>query len=440
MLTERFPATHVKPTDPNDQLQVGEWRALGASGELIGPNGVQRLEPKVMELLFVLASRPNEVFTREELHLRLWPETVVGDDSLARLVFKLRKAFGDDESKTPRFLETLPKRGYRLNLSQPPSSEGSNAVPELVEAPARSDRHSRGRRGKLILTTVAFAGLAVLAWQSGYFAAAPAKPVAAAPSGAEVIVDRANDFYFRYSREDNEAAIALFERLVGSHPDYAPAYAGLANALVQRVMRWPEEPPGTVYRSLRVALAAGHLRQPAARRTLERAEALALQAVALAPGDAASHKALGFVRSGREDFAAALASYQKAVDLDPNAWGAMINIADLLEIQGREEEGLINFEAAFAAMTRVYDEETTRVQPWYAETATAIGERHLTKGRLGEAETWFRRALEFTPLQPEATRGLARVLIAAGDKKGAEALCQELEARLGDRRNCPLPD
>lgn len=95
------------------------------------------------------------------------------------------------------------------------------------------------------------------------------------------------------------------------------------------------------------------------------------------------------------------------------------------------------FEAAYAAMTRVYSQEITRVQPWYAETATAIGDRHLAKKRLVEAEAWFRRALDFTPLQPEATRGLAQVLNAAGDKKGAEALCQELEARLGDRRGCP---
>ena len=434
----------MKSADPNAELQVGEWRALRDSGELIGPAGTQRLEPKVMELLFVLASKPNGVFSREELHRALWPDTVVGDDNLARLVFKLRKALGDDESPSPRFLETLPKRGYRLNL--PGASPGGLPLAppdEVLAAPAPPGEPAvsaaRWRPG-FVITLIVVVSLAILVWQFGpLFVATPAAsaPAASAPAGAEAVVERANDFYFRYSRENNEAAIALFERLVGSHPDYAPAYAGLANALVQRVMRWPEEPPGKVYRSLRTALAAGHLHQPAAQRTLERAEALARQAVALAPNDAASHKALGFVRSASEDFAAALASYQKAVELDPNAWGALINIADVLEIQGREEEGLKHFEAAYAAMTRVYSQEITRVQPWYAETATAIGERHLAKKRLVEAEAWFRRALEFTPLQPEATRGLAQVLIAAGDKKGAEALCQELEARLGDRRGCP---
>lgn len=431
----------MKPADPNAELQVGEWRALRDSGELIGPASTQRLEPKVMELLFVLVSRPNGVFSREELHRELWPDTVVGDDSLARLVFKLRKALGDDEAKAPRFLETLPKRGYRLSLpSHEPAERPPFPASQEEVLPDSAALPSTRWRPRLAMALIAVAGLAVLAWQAGFFsAAAPAAsaPAVSAPAGAEAVVERANDFYFRYSRENNEAAIALFERLVGSHPDYAPAYAGLANALVQRVMRWPEEPQGKVYGSLRTALAAGHLQQPAAQRTLERAEALARQAVALAPNDAASHKALGFVRSASEDFAAALASYQKAVELDPNAWGALINIADVLEIQGREEEGLKHFEAAYAAMTRVYSQEITRVQPWYAATATAIGERHLAKKRLVEAEAWFRRALEFTPLQPEATRGLAQVLIAAGDKKGAEALCQELEARLGDRQGCP---
>ena len=72
----------------------------------------------------------------------------------------------------------------------------------------------------------------------------------------------------------------------------------------------------------------------------------------LAPDSAAAHKALGFVLSAQHQFAPALASYHRAVALDPDAWGSMINIGDLMEITGRDEEALPWFEQAYAAMGR----------------------------------------------------------------------------------------
>lgn len=414
-------------------LRVGEWQVLRASGELRGPAGAARLEPKVAELLFLLASRPNEVFSREEIQKALWPDVVVGEDALARLVFKLRRDLLDDP-KAPRFVETLPKRGYRLILDEP-----ALPAPSLPAPPAAAGR----RAGWVILAPMLAVAIGAAFWllRPAAGPSAPATPPAfppAAPAGETpaAIAARAGDFYFQYSREDNEAAIELFERLVGSHPDYAPAYAGLANALVQRVMRWPSEPAGTVHTTLRTALADGHMRLPSARPTLERAEALARQAVALEPEDAEAWKALGLVSSAREDPDAALAAYRRALDLDPDAWGASINLGDVLEIAGRGEEALPHFEAAHAAMERVYPRQNARIQPWYAELAAGIGDRHLAAGRGGVAETWYRRALEFSPLHPAATRGLARVLRQAGDLAGADRLCGELRERLGAAEPC----
>jgi transcriptional activator of cad operon len=412
--------------ESRDILRIGAWQARRSSGELLGPDGAARLEPKVAELLFLLGARPNEVVTREEIMESLWPDVVVGEDTLARLVFKLRRALGDDP-KAPRFVETLPKRGYRLRLDAP--AEESAAAAPAAAAPAPAPGPRRKHLWLAGLVPMALAIWAVFAWRS---APAPAAP----PTLPAEIAARATDFYFQYSREDNEAAIELFERLVGSHPEYAPAYSGLANALVQRVMRWPSEPPGVTHRTLRTALEDGHMRLPSARRTLERAEALARQAVALAPADAEAHKALGLVRSTQGDFAGARAAYRRAIELDADAWGAMINMGDVLEIEGRGPEALPFFEAAFAAMTRVYSRQVPRVQPWYAELATGIGDRHLAAGRRSEAESWFRRALEFTPLHPAATRGLAKVLREAGDVQAADRLCGELRERLGAGVDC----
>lgn len=76
-----------------------------------------------MHVLLTLASEPNEVFAREVLQHRVWPDVIVGDDVLVRAIGKIRRAF-EDES----VIETVPKVGYRLvapvvRQSEPKTSE-----------------------------------------------------------------------------------------------------------------------------------------------------------------------------------------------------------------------------------------------------------------------------------------------------------------------------
>jgi TolB-like protein/DNA-binding winged helix-turn-helix (wHTH) protein len=71
------------------------------------------LEPKVMAVLVTLATKPGEVFSRQELEAQVWQGTVVGYDALAKAINKLRDALGDDK-KAPRYIQTISKKGYRL--------------------------------------------------------------------------------------------------------------------------------------------------------------------------------------------------------------------------------------------------------------------------------------------------------------------------------------
>lgn len=80
---------------------------------IIGPRGEVRLEPRVMEVLVHLAERPGEVVTREALMNATWGAVIVTDESLTRCISELRRALGDSAS-APRFISTIPKRGYRL--------------------------------------------------------------------------------------------------------------------------------------------------------------------------------------------------------------------------------------------------------------------------------------------------------------------------------------
>ncbi|MGC0774257.1 MAG: winged helix-turn-helix domain-containing protein [Candidatus Acidiferrum sp.] len=85
------------------------------AGELYKAGRKIKLQVLPFHVLALLLERPGEVVTREELQKKLWPaDTFVDfDHSLNTAVKKLRQALSDDKKK-PRFVETLPKRGYRF--------------------------------------------------------------------------------------------------------------------------------------------------------------------------------------------------------------------------------------------------------------------------------------------------------------------------------------
>ena len=418
LLSSRFDPAPPESVNPlPERLQVGEWRADRASGELTGPSGTTRLEPKVADLLFLLAGDRGQVVTRERLLEALWPGLVVGDDVLARTVFKLRQALGDD-AKSPRYVETIAKRGYRL-------------VADVVVEPTAPPKRGRGRETGFAIVFF-FAVVAIGAFLQGK--PEPEAPPAESPGA---LVARADDFYFQFSRGDNEAAIELYERVLGLQPDDPAALAGLANALTQRAIRWPAGAGAPQeFTKLGDALANGHLAREPAARQLERALHLAERAVELAPRSSPAFKALGFVRSAQGEFAQALVAYERAIALDPDAWGAMINVGDVLEIEGRAAEALPWFERAYDAMGRAYEKNPVQVRPWHAALGVLIADRHRASGDATTAETWYRRVLERSPLNADATRGLAKLLRDGGDAEGADRLCAELVARVGANERC----
>ncbi len=84
-----------------------EFGCIYRTGEAI------RLEPRVAALLRRLAQSPGETVTKDELVRDVWNGTHVVDEAIMRAVSLLRTALGDDP-KRPVYIETVPKRGYRL--------------------------------------------------------------------------------------------------------------------------------------------------------------------------------------------------------------------------------------------------------------------------------------------------------------------------------------
>ena len=98
-----------------DVVRFNAYEVDLRSGELYRAGHKIRLQAQPFHVLAALLERPGQVVAREELRKRLWPsDTFVDfDHSLNTAIKKLRQALSDDKKK-PRFIETLPKRGYRF--------------------------------------------------------------------------------------------------------------------------------------------------------------------------------------------------------------------------------------------------------------------------------------------------------------------------------------
>ncbi|MEO0694592.1 MAG: winged helix-turn-helix domain-containing protein [Pseudomonadota bacterium] len=438
--TTRDPEKRILPNHiPNGPFMVADWRVDPSVNLLVRGEERVSLEPKVMDLLVLLASSPGRTFSRSDLDEALWPNVTVGEDTLARTVSKLRSGLGD-AANSPTFVETIPKRGYRLIA---PVSEDEPALkPRLSKAIFAAGMAFALVLGGAVLWSVA--GLRADDRSGDLQTVSTNEPEQVSPGGslenslARRTTDRANDLYMRFTRADNEAAIALYERAIATDPDFVAAHAGLANALVQRAVRWQTQPgaaPSAT--SLREALANGNMEGAEATALLGRAIDLGGRAVRLDPENADALKALGFAHSAKGQLATAERLYGQAVALDPDAWEVMINLGEIASIEDDPEAALEWYVRAFAAMDRLYSEEPQRIGPWRAPLGVTIGARYAEAGDAAAAEAWYRRVLDQSPLHGDATRRLALLLGQRGDLVEAQRLCAEFKARVDSDADCP---
>src|ERR1700677_1744179 len=166
------------PASSSRQVRTGLFEIDLASSQLHKNGRKLPLQEQPFRVLAILLESPGEVVTRQELQARLWPaDTYVGfDEGLNTAIRKLRTAFGDSAGN-PRFIETLPRQGYRfiapITETMPadglPSSmevrgdgaqmEGHAAVvasgrAQQVERPPTAADHRR--QGKRVVLVIAF--------------------------------------------------------------------------------------------------------------------------------------------------------------------------------------------------------------------------------------------------------------------------------------------
>jgi DNA-binding winged helix-turn-helix (wHTH) protein/TolB-like protein/Tfp pilus assembly protein PilF len=119
--------------DRKAPIRIGSWWFQPELNRLRDANSVIHLEPKAALVLKRLVERAGEPVTRQDLLDTVWPDVVVSDDALTQVIIKLRKAMGDS-SRDPRYIQTIPKRGYCLLADV---QTGSGSADALMEQPKR---------------------------------------------------------------------------------------------------------------------------------------------------------------------------------------------------------------------------------------------------------------------------------------------------------------
>ncbi len=145
---------------------LGEWRVQPALNRIECGEEARHLEPRAMDLLVFLADHAGEVIAKDQLIRAVWSESFVTDGAVTYSVNQLRQKLGDD-ARDPRFIETIPRPGYRL-------------IAEVVfEEPVDKDSHWPAlavRLAPLVLIAALVGALVwVSPWNAGESSSGPLK-------------------------------------------------------------------------------------------------------------------------------------------------------------------------------------------------------------------------------------------------------------------------
>mgnify|MGYP002395720028 CR=1 FL=1 len=152
-MTRASGESNSRDGDLNQALEIGRFEFHPDRGIILDDRGhPHRLQPKLVELLGLLARNPGKTLDRRHILDVLWQDRIVNEEALTRNIAELRNILGDS-SRNPAYIETIPKKGYRLIAKVRPVE---NARPTLATRFGRT-------RGMALLAIVAIALVALAA-------------------------------------------------------------------------------------------------------------------------------------------------------------------------------------------------------------------------------------------------------------------------------------
>ena len=264
-------------------VQFGAFQLDRRSGELTRSGKRVHLAPQAARVLTLLTDRAGDVITRDEIRAALWKgETFVDfDTAMNACVSQIRGALGD-RATAPRFVETLPRRGYRFvapviiadpqpELATPAGFEESRSnsqfpTPNPIILDVGSwelgvdKKHAALGVGLIVIVAVLLAPL-LRGRVSSWSTAAPL-PFAKTRSLAAIQkFERGSSGLADASPVELLARVNHFETAIAAEPDFAEAYAGLAEAKLL-IALYRAESPSVAYAAAKAAAAKALSLQP----------------------------------------------------------------------------------------------------------------------------------------------------------------------------------
>jgi protein kinase/serine/threonine-protein kinase len=201
---------------------------------------------------------------------------------------------------------------------------------------------------------------------------------------------KGREYYYRYKKEDNDQAIEFFKRALEVDPNYALAYAGLADAYYQKAGRFG-----------------------VSETTMDQAIETAQKAISLDPNLAEAYKALGSAYGGKGWHRKSIECFQKAVNLNPRSHLAVSALANEYAKAGQFDEALPLSKRAMA------------LSPAMAYPYFHIGRCYLGLDAAPSAEEWLKKSLALQPDLDEANEFLIMLYLSQGNHEQAIAQSQK---------------
>ncbi|WP_229377267.1 tetratricopeptide repeat protein [Shewanella woodyi] len=387
-------------------------------------------------LLCVLCESAPGIVSQQELIERIWPEIVVGDETLKQRIKLLRRVL-DDNAADPTYIEAIRGRGYRLiphveitAIPDPSLSVKLNLATDTHVAPANGSSYPL--YWKVTSLTLAFVVIILaciaLLYSSSRTIPQPVSQTLAAKiaSGFDnELYENGLDYYHRYREEDNKLAIELFNSAIEINPNMARAYAGLSDAYSQGIFQfngpsdWQQLAIDAAYKAIALDpnLAQGYKSLGLAyynRGWLTKAISANLKAVQKRKNYNEAMSNLGFIYREMGQLKQALHWIDKALEADPSNSVSMLHKAQIL------------FALAQYPQANIWLEKALQLQPDSLLANNTQGQSLLQQGLFLQAKAHYQELIARYPKQLVFIEGLANALLYLGEEEQARELAKQL--------------
>lgn len=383
-------------------------------------------------LLCVLCEAAPGIVDQQTLIDKVWPNAVIGDETLKQRVKLLRRALNDN-ANAPQYIEAIRGRGYRILPHIDVQVIGENAYATSMDL--STDSHAptlaqgqypyywRVTSGVLFAVLMLVIVVALLV-DAGPKRALPNTNITAL-TFADELTAKGLEYYHRYRKDDNRHAIELFQSAIELEPQQAITYAALSDAYSQGVFQfdgpaqWQQLAIDTAYK-----------------------------AIALNPNLAQGYKALGLAYYNKGWLTQAINANLKAVQKQPNYNEAMSNLGYIYREMGQLSQSLLWADKALAAqpnnsVSMVHKALTLTAMMQYKEAHAllhkalllqpdsllandALGQWYLAQGLFVKSQQHYRELMVLEPEQPLYQLGLARSYLYQGELAQVRLLAQPL--------------